>query len=139
MNSYHIEIDLKSKRKIWTQSCYISAPAADFLEFNPTPETIEFLQESSEREAKKIYGDGLPIHSMQLSQCKLKKDKFGSLILPKVRAILEFKSLPQNNEYHLSGLIVILYINSDRPASDRNGLKFIRSIDWDSIAVDYEV
>ena len=76
---------------------------------------------------------------MNLAEAKLKKDKFGSLILPKVRAIIEFRSLPKDSSYHLSGLIVILYIDSDRPASDKEGLKFIRSLDWESMSVDYEV
>lgn len=137
-----LELTLRSKRRIWARSYFVSETFAELLEGAPSERANERALGAIPDRLGKIFA-GLPVHIIEpalvLSELASKWHGREILLLPPVCIAAEFRSSPARDpSMHLSGLIMAWFQDHDSPIlSEANRLR-LADVDWEALAVDFE-
>ena len=137
-----LELTLRSKRRIWARSYFVSETFAGVLEGAPS-------EESNARELRAIpdrlgkFFAGLPVHIIEpalvFSELASKWHGREVLLLPPVCIAAEFRSSPAGDpSMQASGLIIAWFQDHDSPILSQANRLRLADVDWEALAVDFE-
>ena len=137
-----LEVTLRSKRRVWARSYFVSETFAGLLEGAPTEESNERVLRVLPDRLRGIFG-GLPFHIIEptlvFSELASKWHGREILLLPPVCIAAEFRSSPARDQsMHASALIIAWFQDHDSPIlSEENRLR-LAGVNWEALAVDFE-
>jgi hypothetical protein len=127
-----IDAKLASGRGIWCFQYLVSYTYNGFLERTPSEECDRYMLQGVEREAKRVFGDW-PVHILQPARTA------GVVDFPRKRFTAFFTSLPMKQDMHVSSLVLAWFQDDQFPPMNEATLSAVRSLDWERLAVDYEL
>ena len=137
-----LELTLRSKRRIWARSYFVSETFAGVLEGAPSESANERALRAIPDRLGKFFA-GLPVHIIEpalvLSELASKWHGREILLLPPVCIAAEFRSSPARDpSMHLSGLIMAWFQDHDSPILSQANRLRLADVDWEALAVDFE-
>jgi hypothetical protein len=127
-----LEARLASGRGVWCLKYVVANTYGDFLERTPSENANSHMIDGVRSEAKRVFGDW-PVHVLTPARDP------GAIDYPGVRFTGFFTSLPMREEMHLSSLVLVWFRDQQSPALNDASLQALQAIEWERLAVDYEI
>ncbi len=128
-----IDVHQPGGRSLWCFKYVVAYSYEGYPVRSPSEDCNEDMLEGIPHKVARYFGDGWPIHIVQPAR------RPGEIDYPPVRVTAFFTSLPMLCEMHLSSLVVVWFQREQFPVPDNAGRAALAAIDWEQLALDYEM